>query len=69
MEKLDDNSAGCLRDEAGRVIFQRIVEDGLITEERFTYDEAGDKVLVSYFEEMTPFDEEDYYENEISKEL
>jgi len=69
VEKLDDNSAGCLRDESGRVIFQRIVEDGLITEERFTYDEAGDKVLVSYFEEMTPFDEEDYYENETSKEL
>ena len=69
MEKLDDNSAGCLRDEAGRVIFQRIVEDGLITEETFTYDEAGDKVLVSYFEEVTPFDEEDYYESETSKEL
>ena len=69
MEKLDDNSAGCLRDETGRVIFQRIVEDGLITEETYKYDEAGDKVLVSYFEEVTPFDEEDYYESETNKEL
>jgi|TARA_R110001592_G_C12842269_1_gene721019 hypothetical protein len=51
-------------DDKGRVIFHRVVEDGLITEERFRYDENGDKVLVSYFEEITPFDEEDYYESE-----
>ena len=54
MEELDDKE---------RVIFLRVVEDGLITEERFRYDESGNRVLVSYFEEITPFDEEDYYED------
>ena len=54
MEELDDK---------GRVIFLRVVEDGFITEERFRYDESGNRVLVSYFEEITPFDEEDYYED------
>ena len=48
-------------DDKGRVIFNRIEGDGIIIENKFRYDENGDRVLINYFEEVTPFDEEDYY--------
>tara|TARA_R100001377_G_C3170089_1_gene102752 strand:- start:404 stop:571 length:168 start_codon:yes stop_codon:yes gene_type:complete len=50
-------------DDKGRIILRRIIEDGLITELRYRYDESGDMFLVDYFEEITPFDEEDIYES------
>ena len=49
-------------DDQGRVIFTMEYEDGAIVEKTFEYNDKGKRVLLTQFEEIIPFDEEDYYE-------
>lgn len=40
-------------DDAGRVIFRRREEDGLIQEWNYEYDKDGNQVEVCYYEEIS----------------
>ncbi len=49
-------------DDQGRVIFTLEYHDGYIVEKTFEYNDKGEQVLLTQFEEIIPFDEENYYE-------
>lgn len=50
-------------DNQGRVIYTYDChEDGFLVEKTFGYNDEGEQVLLTQYEEIIPFDEEDYYE-------
>lgn len=50
-------------DDQGRVIYTyECHEDGFLVEKTFEYNDEGEQVLLTQYEEIIPFDEEDYYE-------
>ena len=48
-------------DDQGRVIFTLACHDGFLVEKTFEYNDKREHVLLTQFEEIVPFDEEDYY--------
>jgi len=48
-------------DDQGRVIFTLECHDGFLVEKTFEYNDKGEQVLLTQFEVIVPFDEEDYY--------
>ena len=48
-------------DDKGGVIYLKRELDDTITEHTFAYEPDGTKVLLTFYEECKPMDEEEYY--------
>ena len=48
-------------DDEGRVTYTFECHDGFLVEKTFEYNDKGEQVLLTQYEEIVPFDEEDYY--------